>query len=464
MKNSLALPIKLVLWFVPCVLAVAMLILKPHWGLMDDSYIVSVLIKQVHEHGIFTTAWDFAYADMTSWGMFRPLYPIMAYFVYLPGVMLNPTVTFLLNGFLSLWVLVYFCHVMAKVLELPRAYILLFLAAFFYQYDLFQHPSLQEKLVLLIGAAFIQLCAKQSPSNKIFYYFCLGLLLLLGVGSKASFMIFYSMGFWIFVSKRTALLFKEKKLSTWIETIFLATAGLIVLAFFSYVSMKGQYTKQFNVEKILPNLMSKEGVLFLFPIFLGIFDLIHKKMQARLRMQDALPLIGLLAFLAIFLPWGIKAYIQTIIGPVYATLWVIIMLGLFHKVPKALWLVPLMLAALTISSYRSFSMFVRLGDIGHIVKDLRANDLPNVKEIWVPCMEGADSFRRFVNENNNEHYIVHYWDKFEGYDGKVVFYDTAFCPLPNRILAPPGCTVENLITGRWSKSFRLSQFHCQDKT
>lgn len=460
-QESLLAAIKVTLALVFGLLFFSILYFKPHWGLMDDSYLVYEMMKQVSEVGLFKFTQNFTLADSTSWGMFRPFYPAMAYLIYLPGLNLGPHYTFLLNLILSMLVLVYHSYILSKILRINVWPILLVLASFFYQYDLFQYPSLQEKMVMLIGTVFIQLCYTQRHFKAWLQILLLFVAVVIGASTKASFLIFYSMGVWAFVSRNSHELIQRDRWRPWVVLGFLILFGILAILFLGKISAQGSYTKQYDLSKILPNILSKEGVLFAVPIIFGLVNLFYRWKKGAFRFEEALPLIGVCAFLALFLPWGIKAYLQSIIGPAYAALWVTIFLGIFSFVPRGVWIVPFIVLGLLISSYRSLSMFSRLGDLGSIVERLKSESYADLKSIWVPCLEGSDSFRRFVNENNPGRYEVRFWDPAIEPHNKVAFFDNSLCPLPGRADTIDGCEVEYLLKGSWSRSFRLVRFDCK---
>jgi hypothetical protein len=434
----------------------AVLIIQPYWGLMDDSTMITQLVPDMAAQGVFAYIKSFTHSDMYSWGMFRPTYPLMAYFLYAPGIAWGPTVTFFLNALLSLGVCYLFCRNLARILSIELTHVLIVLSAFFYQYDLLNYPSLQEKIVLFVGALYISQCARKN-SRLIVYYTSLLLLLLLGLASKASFMIFYSMGFWVYIMSRREEIFLHKERREILFAIFLALAGLAMLCFFAYISSLGSYTKQYSVQKILPNLKSSSGVLLILCLLFGICAAIFEARKRRFEWLKLTPIIGLAAFLTIFLPWGIDAYIQTIIGPTVACL-LVIALYTFDFVPRRWWIAFFMILGTLICAYRTTTMYSRLHSIGMAAEFVKSTATGTVTEINMPCWEGSDSFRRYIASAAIPPKVI-FW-KGESMDGRVFAYDQALCPLPGKVDIPAGCTAEILFESPAYRGFRIKKFQC----
>ncbi|MCO5144075.1 MAG: hypothetical protein M9962_13375 [Oligoflexia bacterium] len=429
---------------------------QPHWGLMDDASLIYDLVPTMRQQGIFNTSWQYAVNDISGWGMFRPLYPLMAFVIYLPGILWGSTFAFLWNACISILVLIFSTKIFAKIFRLNTIYVLVALACFFYQYDWFQHPSLQEKIVLFLGTVFCFFCDRLGKEINLKLLSVTLVVFILGVGSKASFMIYYSIGFWIFIANQSGLILHRKIRKKNIFTFLcLLVLGIFALSFFAYISSQGAYTKQYDYRKIIPNLFTINGVFFMAPILIGaVFNFKNK-----LPLIHWTPIVGVCAFLVLFLPWGISAYIQSIIGVIYSCLLVQI---IFQQsfIRKERILIFLCLLSVMVCGYRSTSMFVRLHDLGKALEHIKTSSDIVLSTIWMPCDEGAHATKRYLlAENKNIN--IRFWSPDQGYHGKVFLYDSALCSLPNRVHTPAGCISEEIFTGVWNRSFRMAKFSCE---
>jgi hypothetical protein len=331
-------------------------------------------------------------------------------------------------------------------------------AAFFYEYDLFQHPSLQEKLVLLFGAALVRLAWGPLVRNRAVHLFLFAVVFALGVGSKASFMIYVSMSLWVFFSRKRNALFERREARAWIEVGAFGAVAFVALSFFAVVSARGTYTHQFDLAKVPGNVLSPAGALFLVPVALFVFWVARNPREFLRHPERLTALWGVLAFLAIFLPWGIQAYVQSVIGPVYGCLCLQLAFGLFAGVPARLWQIPLAVLALATAAYRVPTMFLRLHDIGRAVAASPSWEKEGITGIYMPCMEGAESMQQYLHEFAHSSIRVVRLEDDSHMEGKAVFYDLALCPLPGRARRILRCdSQEELFTGSLGKSFRLAR-------
>ncbi len=432
--------------------------MRPYWGLMDDSNYVDNMIPKMKEIGIFSYSWRYGISDLT-WGMFRPTLPLMAYFIYSPGISTVPWVTFLWNALIVFGLIFGYCKVLGKILNLPWSYLLLVCAAFFYTHDLLQHPSLQEKMLYLVAIPLLFICHYRKNLSALSFWSFTILLLALGASVKASFTVHFSVAFLAFLGATIDSL-KAKNGKAWLELILFGFLGLVMVVFFAYISKHGGYTQQYSHSKILPNLKSIHGVLFLVPILLGFLVAAFQWRKVWNDPALLIPPIGVLAFLVIFLPWGIQGYIHTVVAPIYAAL--IIQLAYFSQkfFPKWVWLLPLCIFAICVSGYRSYAMFGRLQDIGNIVN--RSTELANagISEIEMPCEEGYQSMERFFRAAGENRIKFVMLTDLKNLNGKVVLRDQAMCPFPGRAPLPSNCTEEVLVPGKWARSYQVSRVFC----
>lgn len=431
--------------------------LRPFWGPMDDSGHVQETVPLVLRDGLVLYSHRYALNDL-SWGMFRPLYPAMAALVYLPGIWLGPTASYLWNAVLVFAIIGLYCRLLARMLRLPVAPVVLACASFFYAWDLLQHLSLQEKLVLTFGGLQVWLAWNRGRMSSVAFWPLFLLATLLGFGSKASIVIHFSVAIVAFAGARAALLRAGKG---WIELAVLVLLLVAQVFLFAKISAGGSYTKQYDFAKVIPNLLSLQGMMLWLPLGLAFLVLALRRREVLERPELLVPVAGVSAFLALFLPWGVQAYVQSVMAPLFATMLVQLITLLAKPFPRALWLFPLAVLALGVTSYRGLTMFGRLSDLGMITKMGPYFYKQGIREIWMPCEEGSGAMRQFWETNGEPTPEVLFLRGNEGPGTRWLIYDRALCPLPGRAEAPEGCAVDVAWQGRWPKSYRLVLADCR---
>lgn len=430
--------------------------LRPYFGLMDDHYNLLTVVPDMKNTGILSYSWKYALSDL-SWGMFRPTNPLMIFFLYAPIPFSQPWLLFLWNAILCFGLLWFGAKVWEKLLAVPVGISLLFFGSFFYLYDLFQHPSLQEKMILLFGFLSLYTLSRDRVTGKhlaLALLFCVG-----GVLAKASYIIYFSMGVWVIFWHPSLVAKKERWVYPGIYSLALVCATL----FFAYISSQGGYTaNSYSIAKVIPNLKRLDGAMFVGGLaFFGACILLRREFFRQPWVFT--PVVGTLAFLTVFLPWGITGYIQTVVGPVFCVLFAFIAWRIFPENWRMGWILPLCLFAIVVGGYRSYSMFGRLADLGKVVERGSEWQAKGIVEISLPCAEGTVALRRYLQEvagtSIQTKEITSY--AASALSDKWVFFDQAMCPLPGRVAAVDGCSVvETAFTGRFAKSYRLERWSC----
>lgn len=428
---------------------------RPFFGLMDDAMNLLVQLPRLREKGVFAYAWEYAQNDIT-WGMFRPIYPVMMFLLYEVGDVLGPTAYYIANACFSVAVIAANAAVLSKIIRIPAAWILLFCSAFFYGYDLFQHPSLQEKLILLFGAGALW-AASDTKLKLTLRYSLLLLFTLLGTLSKASYCIYIAASFLAWLSYSRDLPFKRRRALT----VFLLGFQMGCVGFLARITSLGEYTSgHYSLAKILPNLLSRDGFMFAIPTALA-FGLWLRKKTLEEAPERLLPVIGVAGFLAIFLPWGIAGYIQTVITPLFAALLAQLAFALVPAKKRWLWALPLTVLAVGVSIYRPYGMFARLGDLGAIVRSATELKEKGVDRLYLPCHEGSTLMGMYL-----EHFAPGTFGSAKLEDpaqasGKWLLYDRAMCPLPGRAAQLPGCREEIIYQSPFSRGYKVARQHCK---
>jgi len=432
--------------------------LRPFWGPMDDSNFVLTFIPRMLREGIFKVSGEYAVGDL-SWGMFRPLYPAMTLFIYWPGMQTAPWVSYLWNAFWIFCIVGGYCTFLARALRLSVPLVILACASFFYAWDLFQHLSLQEKMVLTAGLGTVWLAWSRSRFSSLRFWFLFPFVTLVGVCTKASFPIHYSVAVMAFAASSAGAL-KRGDRKAWLEMGVVILLGILQVLAFAKISAGGSYTHQYDFHKILPNFFSLQGAMLWIPLVLALAALSLRRKEVWQNPELLLPVTGVSAFLVLFLPWGIQAYVQSVMAPFFAAMLVQLAGWWLGRVPRAYWVLPLCVLALSVTVYRGATMFGRLSDLGKVTELGTDFYKQGVKEIWMPCEEGSGSMNNFLKTLPAPTPDVHFLDTAMPSGEKFVIFDGALCPLSGRADSIPGCQMNVLWRGEWPRSYRLAKVVC----
>ena len=424
---------------------------------MDDSVHVLEFVPRLIRDGIIAVSWDYAKNDL-AWGMFRPLYPAMAALIYLPGIWLGSTASYLWNALLAFAIIGAYCRLLATILRLPTSLLLLACASFFYAWDLLQHLSLQEKLVLSFGGMQVWIAWNRSRFSTVGFWTLFLIAAVLGFCSKSSIVIHFSVAIVAYVGATESQLKIGRK---WGELLALMMILLLQVLLFAKISSTGSYTKQYDFAKVIPNLFSVQGAMLWVPTFLCLVGLVLHWRDVWKSPEKLVPVAGCAAFLALFLPWGIQAYVQSVAAPFFAAILVQLSYLWLRPLPRWTWVLPLCLLALSVATYRGLTMFGRLSDLGQITALGPELFRKGMKEIWMPCEEGSGAMQQFWKAKPEPTPEVRFLERDAGAGTRWVIYDQALCPFPGRVAAPDGCAVDLVWKGQWPKSYRLVMADCR---
>lgn len=444
-------------WAIPLIVLLTILILRPHWGLMDDVTNTFELIPRIREHGVFRYGWMYGINDL-AWGMFRPTYPPMVYLVYAPGMATAPWVTFVWNALLVMAAIFFYCAVLSRIVGISLPLLVVGCGAFFYGHDLFQHPSLQEKMLLFAGAGLTWHFWNRSRWSSVAFWIVAFLWLAFGACVKASFAIHYCVAFMAFVATNADAL-KRKNMRAWCETLVLAILGIVLVLGFAYISKHGGYTSHYSKANIIPNLKSIQGPFFLLPISAAVAWLVWHWRAVYARPELLLPLVGVSAFVTLFAAWGIGGYVQSVIVPLYAALILQLCVWYLPQWARAAWIPALVVVSLAVTGYRSLVNFGRLHDVGAVVAHAAELEAAGATELWMPCEEGSLSMHRFFQSHGNKVTVTQIAPDGPT-RGKTIFYDQSMCPFNGRVAVPADCQQpETLVRGLFSKSYHVVRCH-----
>ncbi len=429
-------------WLIPLAAAPALLVLveilrlRPFFGLMDDAGLMQLALT-IRQNGLLHTTLDYARGDL-AWGMFRPFYPAMTWLLY--GTAGDrPLVLFVLNYFLAAACLLalgfaFFAAYQARLarpwrapLERGSLVALYFLAvlAFPWTHDLFLHPSLQEKLVLVAGAGALVWFARGGERLHPFPRLALSAVILAaGFSTKAQFIIFVPVILALVVNRAAA-----GRLPRAEAAAIFALSIAFALAL-KWIAANGSYTGKFGATHSLHHL-KKPVVTALIGCALISMAMSWRMLEKRTLwawLVGSLPALMIFSYLAIFLQWGIEGYLLSSIGSAVAMTAALLgtcMRGKWNAIYSA----ALVLASLGISAYRSEAFFSRLGDIGRIVSSPEIERIASERaQVYMNCEEGAGAMQFYVKHFRGLDVRILPAPKEGMPPGSYLIGDTKLCP------------------------------------
>jgi hypothetical protein len=444
---------------VSAVVALSFLAFPPFWGLMDDATNLKVLLPLMREKGLLGGPWEYARRDF-SWGMVRPLYPLMVYGLYLPGQLLAPWVTFALNAFVSVAAVAGLARHLARRLGASWKELLVLNVLFAYEFDLLQHPSLQEKLVLLFAWGFFHALAKAGGGGGWFLTalgFCA-----LGFLSKASFLVYFSVGFLFWCQKNQEALRNGLPLC-WARTLLLAALGLGAGSALFWVARHGSYTHAYGAAGVRAHLGRP---VFWLPLALLAFALAG--LNARRKNWspadgNAFALgVGAILFFLLFLPWGLAGYLLSLVGPLAAAFSAHLLRSLRPRWKEPAFALAGALA-IAASLYKVPPSYARLHDLGAIVSQWHKLARPE-ELVFLTCPEGAEAMEFYLRTYAGVAVKVNSGlpqgrgTNFPG--SHLGIFDDRMCPAQGNFELPGACRLEPVHAPAWPGSYRMVRLVC----
>lgn len=412
---------------------------------MDDSNNLRVLMPEMAKQGVFSFSTGYLSSDL-SWGMLRPFYPLMVFILYSPGLWWGPTAFFIFNA-LIVFAILYFCaERFAKVLDLNKWTILIWMFCLLHTYDLLQHPSLQEKIVQLIGALLLGYCAQMTSLNLKSFLIIVGVTVL-GYLTKASFVIYSAMALMALVASLRGNLTTPQ--SGYL--LLLGSLNGLCVLFLKYIGSKGTYTSRYGWSHALGHLKSPGGLFYLLLVAIGLTYVFFQKGGIKTKIKEAIPTAGIILFLLVFLPWGFDGYLQSItVIPVAALL--------AQLTPKRnVFAVGISVFAVTVAVWKSNSMFSRLHDIGKVI-NMGQQLSTRGEAVYMPCFEGRGSMEYYFSAFAKQSIPVENIPptaQLKDLSGKLIMFDKQMCMLPFDASQISSCRTENLYESPLAKGYKL---------
>ena len=425
---------------------------QPFFGLMDDATNLNWIVPDIKNNGLISFIIKYQKQDFV-WGMFRPLYPPMVYFLYSIGTNFGPIIFFLLNAVIVFFILFLNAKVLGKFSKINHWYIFILTFAYPYTYDLFQHPSLQEKLVHLFGALLLYLSFENTFSlrRKAIWFTTV---LTLGISSKASFIFYIGLSFVAFAANLRQK-FNQKNI---VNALYCCILLVFASAFLIHVTRSGGYTSHYNLQKIPGNLFSKHGLFFSLLIILGLISVVRWR-KILSNTEELIPWCGVSGFFILYLPWGLYGYLLSLAAPFIATL----VLQILQKTmqSKNAWLFPILTLSLLMALWRPYVIFMRLHDIRDIITHADELKEKGVEKIFMSCPEGSESMNAYFSKFTKSGIHVEHLDVIQTPPRFSMLYDSSMCTFTVPKAWQERCEQSFLKQSKYRGGYQLLHFRCK---
>jgi hypothetical protein len=154
-----------------------------------------------------------------------------------------------------------------------------------------------------------------------------------------------------------------------------------------------------------------------------------------------LPVIVVLGFVAVFLPWTISSYLLSSVGVVLGICVAVCLSSLREGWLMKIALGAVLAVSIVVSVYRSYVFFGHLSDLREVIYSPEIEKISATgKPVYLGCQEGADAFRFYLRAYRGLSVDVQAIGEAPA-DGKGYYVgDSKLCPLlgiPVKALFPP---------------------------
>ena len=450
------------------VLIIAQIIFyQPFYGLMDDaSHLQQTLAAG--DDGLVDSALSLIRIKLVSQGRFQPMFAVMVAVLYQIGLLFGPIPLFVVNALFVFTVLYLNAHVLEQILGIDKWKLLLFALAFPYTYDLLQHPSLQEKLVMLFGALLLMASVQENIDRRR-KALIITLWTILGSFSKEQSVIYLAAAFVALISVSDLRNKKDRLFLGYVALLDLVTVLVTV-----YLISTGDYHTggAYSVRNAAENISSPVGFFFLGISIIGAILYLRPRYW-RDEFEQLIPLIGVISFTVMLLPWrAFGGYLLSVVVLFLAALLVQLLNRVTESVGRVramaafatrqYWVAGLAIAAVGMTWYRPYTMFVRLNDISKVVSMASLLESQGIKEIEMPCEEGSLSMAYFLEHYGGTSIAVRQLLGDSQVNGKVILHDSKMCgPLSMESAQTQMCRLEYLYQSPLHGGYTLVRFECE---
>lgn len=420
-------------------LFILIFLLKPWYGLMDDGTLANGC-RALDQKSVLDITKQWIQGDK-DWGMFRPFYPLMSLSLYCPTFG-HPEWLFAINAVLVFAILlllgffVFKCTAIQNTSRLEfTGLFVLFSLCIYRTHDLFLHPSLQEKLVLL-GAALGFFAVKieiKKPWGDAVEGVIFTLVLVIGLSTKAHYMAFIPALFLIKFSQIQKTSFRD-----WVFKIGLPLLAAGVMAWEIHeLAKSGSYTARYRLENVLMNLRKPTALkLFAVAAVLAWIELRWYKKSKNLTalLLGFFPTIGIVSWIAIFSPWALDdGYTIACVAPFIAAGVIVWLSRVSINLRKKIILVSCF-ACLFLTIYRGYRGLGRYSDLRKILFSQKMIEISDQKNalLIVPCYEGAALIKIYLERDVHHPVDILQENPPSSIEGrkKYALFDSALCNAP----------------------------------
>ena len=215
-----------------------------------DEYKNLILIQDLISSP-YQTYFKFTYDRTFISGMFQPLYLLQMFVQYYPGILLFPGITYIFNSFILLYIHHNLFKAVNRIYSINYQISLIAFLIWPYTYDLFLHPSLQEKFIFLLFS-FLLLFLTDSKTDNRFKIFIVSLTLPL-IKLQGSIFIGYSFVMYL----------KNKSQKTLISILGFSI-GILLQAYIIFFIDTEYFVYSSNISKFTNNLLILPNFLFFY--------------------------------------------------------------------------------------------------------------------------------------------------------------------------------------------------------
>jgi hypothetical protein len=291
------------------------------------------------------------------------------------------------------------------------AFLILVFLSVPWAHDLFLHPSLQEKLVILAaGIAFRFFSSEKVQAWKPVSFAAVSSLVLgAALCTKGQFLIYAPAVIALQALHDKA---RRRKQKYW-RTVFVAAVLACGAIGLRVVAAQGAYTGRhsyFSADAL--RRLSTWQDLFLLSVAFGAAIIARTKGGSfSEQWRRLLPSITLFALVGLFLPWGLNGYLLSSAAPLIA--WAVVQSILFMKDRIKFALLSFIpIAALVVTCFRSVFFFSDLGDLRRILASSEIQQIAaSGGRVFMPCDEGSGSFEYYLRQYAKASVPVTHWNQ-----------------------------------------------------
>ncbi len=381
---------------------VAILVIRPYYGVMDDAALLA-LVQQVGHDGFLGVYGHHVWSDIWFWGMVRPYYWALAYVEYRLGSG-SATVLHVLNWAATGLSLLAAGYGLARALRVPAHTRAIFLGVygasvfvFPWTLDLFAFPSLQEKWVILAAAAcLVWLAEPRRELEPALWYAATASLLVLGSLTKAQFLVFAPAFCLLLLHQR---LRRESTTARLVFAIAICAAIAVVL---SLVAEHGSYTGQFGPSHVPTQL--RNHYLWLLAALTAawtVYALARWRSGRGTLALDLVPTLVFCAFVVVFAQW--TGFVFALLAPTSAAAVALAVSRLPEQRLAAVALGAAVVWAVVWVGVRTNELYGSLASIGQFVHSPVARELAERHvPVYISCEEGSGAISAYLRRAQGE--------------------------------------------------------------